>query len=154
MISAFKGGGDADQSALTRIQLMEIGISIFKAHPMLGVGMDNATEIVAPLFYKEYYYLHNNYVELLADGGVVGFVIYYSIYGYLIFILLRYRTLRDRQFNMCIVLLVTILLMDIGAVSYLMKCTYIFVMLFFFCVEKTRRISARSNKDIIAKGII
>ena len=86
LLSLFSGGDDTDQSLITRMNYIEIGMSLFKTHPILGVGINNAR-----VFNYNDVYLHNNYVELLADGGIVGFTIYYSFYAYLLIGLLKNR---------------------------------------------------------------
>lgn len=118
-------------STYTRIKLINLGIKIFKEHPILGIGIDNATELVAGLFYKDYYYLHNNYIELLADGGIIGFGIYYFIYVILFIKLWKNRDFTSGEFNIVCVLFILRLIIDFGMVSYEGKLTYFFLLIFY-----------------------
>ena len=128
MFMAFIGGANADNSSLTRLRLIDLGFNLFKENPVFGVGIDNATMYVASLFSKSYYYLHNNYIELLADGGIIGFASYYIFYIIAFVSMIRY----SREFNISFVLLLLLLIMDLGMVSYYYKETYIIKMIIYF----------------------
>lgn len=83
MLAKFTGVGVADHSTLVRDEFINAGIEVFMQHPVIGVGLDcfrifNAKITGYP------WYAHNNYVEMLADLGLVGFSIYYSGYLYLL----------------------------------------------------------------------
>jgi O-antigen ligase len=79
MFSLVTGVGEVDHSAYIRQQMIYWGIEQFKKTPIVGIGMGNA-RILCQLFYGHDCYLHNNYAELLANGGLVGFLLYYSLY--------------------------------------------------------------------------
>lgn len=59
--------------------LIKTGLNQFWEHPLFGIGFNNgqyaANETIGYVVY-----LHNNFVEVLCNGGIVGFCIYYSIY--------------------------------------------------------------------------
>lgn len=131
---SFLRGGEGDNSTMVRYQIVKTGMEYFRAHPLLGIGMDNA-RFTNP----ERIYLHNNYAELLTDGGIVGLLIYYSIYIYSSVILFKYRKNRDREFSIILVILVLTLMMDYGMVSYYSKETYFYVLLIFLYAEKLKR---------------
>lgn len=65
----------SDFSSYQRATLRESAMETFKKNPLLGVGY---------YCYKQYnkwgLYAHNNYLEILADLGIVGFCMYYSFY--------------------------------------------------------------------------
>jgi O-antigen ligase len=68
--------GDADIST-GRIQFWTIALQIFAAHPILGSGLD--TYGVAYTFYDpqsgffRVEQAHNDYLQTLSDGGILGF---------------------------------------------------------------------------------
>ncbi len=79
---------EMDGSAFNRLILWEIGMRIFEAHPLTGVGLDGfsgAKEAMAreyetqidPLshfmIFGRYRVVHNTYVNWLAEGGLVLF---------------------------------------------------------------------------------
>lgn len=73
-----------DHSDATRKVLINEGMSLFYNHPIFGIGYGNTLSILG-------LYTHNNYVEILASGGIIGFAIYYSMYAYTLIKSVRYR---------------------------------------------------------------
>lgn len=58
-----------------RAELIRFGLELFMENPFLGYGLNNYQ-----LFHWSGAYSHNNYIEVLVSLGIVGFVIYYSIF--------------------------------------------------------------------------
>lgn len=79
LLALVTGNGEIDHSAQVRQDMFNLGISIFKDNPILGIGMGNA-HIYTLKYIGHDCYLHNNYAELLANGGVVGTYLFYRIY--------------------------------------------------------------------------
>lgn len=76
-------GDDVDASTATRMKLIERGLEWFSKSPWFGYGLNGFSNLNAQfLGTQTAYYAHNNFIELLVDYGVMGFVIYYSIYVY------------------------------------------------------------------------
>ena len=100
-----------------RQQMIEYGLTLFKRHPIFGVGIDS---------FRYYYgvegtttfhstYSHNNYIELLADGGLIGFALYYSVY----FIGLRGYFHSKIEYKNCLLLVLIVMLIgDWSTISY------------------------------------
>lgn len=80
--------GDEDTS---RIQLINLGIDNFFDNPILGVGANNFRVLSETIYPGRNFYAHNNYIELLVDVGIIGFLVYYSAYYYL------FLNLKDSQ---------------------------------------------------------
>ena len=127
MLDTFLGNSKTDSSAMVRLQLQEIGLSLFKKHPYFGIGIDNAGIYGGIAFGFEKYYMHNNYVELLADIGIIGTLLYYSIYIVILLKMLWHHKFHDYQFNIMLTILLVHLFLDIGNVSYIDKTTYIYL---------------------------
>lgn len=107
----FNDGGD--KSAITRQEMIEVGMAAFWQKPILGYGLNAFASIYDAEGGREVY-AHNNYVEMLVSGGIVGFVLYY---GYIAKMLFMKRI--DNKFTVYFkALLVAILIADIGCVSY------------------------------------
>ena len=136
--NGFTGNGAADNSSYVRNRMLQIGWEQFKQTPLLGIGMGNTHYIVLEKLGRDTY-LHNNFIELLAGGGVVGFVIYYSMYLYTFVNLWRYRAYKNKEYGICITLMLVLLMMDYGRVSYYSKNQYIYLMLYFLEIEHLKR---------------
>lgn len=131
LLNYFTGRGNTDFSTRARSELVEIGIGLFKSRPFLGVGMDNAKIYGGIAFSFSEYYLHNNYAELLADGGIVGLITYYSMYLYFLFSFIKYRNLKDDEYIMCVVLFATQLIIDYAMVSYDDRVVFLMSLMFY-----------------------
>lgn len=107
-----------------------IGFDQFLKTPVFGIGIGNSLEMLERAGQRRTY-THCNYVELLASGGVVGFFIYYAIYIKLIKGLWRNRMYDIEMTNLCIILIVLMLIMDYGMVTYYDKPQYLYFMCFF-----------------------
>lgn len=64
-----------DQSTMERIYLIQSAFRVWTENFFIGVGWDNFRYFNALQLYA-----HNNYLELLACLGIVGFIIYYGFY--------------------------------------------------------------------------
>ena len=117
----------------------------FYKTPILGIGMGNSLELLASVGQRRTY-LHCNFVEILASGGIIGFVIYYCIYVKLLGGLWKYRKYRSQTTNLCIVLLLLMLIMDYGMVTYYDKQQYLYFMCFFLQLELLKKDSQAEKR--------
>lgn len=138
LIALVTGNGIVDHSAWLRQQYIQVGLEQFVKTPILGIGMNNARLLISQDFGKETY-LHNNYVELLVNGGVVGFAIYYAMYIYLLFSLIKRMKENNKGTVICIAMLIIFLISDYGAVSYYSKSRYVYLAIFFLQDRILRR---------------
>jgi len=70
----------ADGSVNARFLMIQQALEMFSDKPILGYGLNTFAYIT-----RFGAYAHNNYVELLANVGIVGFLIFYiPIFGYLL----------------------------------------------------------------------
>ena len=150
MMNAFLSSNKADESSLTRLRLVEIGQDIFIKNPVKGIGINNAQFIAGRIFHHENYYLHNNYIELLADGGIIGFSLYYSIYAWLLYKYWRCRDFSDLEYNVCAVLLIVRLMMDYGSVSFLDRSAYFYLMFLYLKIVNMKKNSVKHRVRLSA----
>lgn len=136
------GLSETDYSTAARAEYIRIGLRQFWQTPLLGIGMGDSI-LLGAVYQGRAVYLHSNYVELLACGGLVGFICYYALPAYLLYQLLRYRAFRDGEFKVCLVLLVLLLCMDFAMVSYYSKSIYFYFLLFYCC---TQRLKAQATR--------
>lgn len=136
LLFALKGSSGADSSALVRLQMVEIGKELFEKSPIIGVGINNPQLYTASYFGIGNYYLHNNYIEILAGAGIVGFIAYYWIYVELLIGFVKNRNFRDGAYNITVLMMAIRLIMDIGAVTYETKLTYFYLLIFYIEYER------------------
>ena len=74
-------GTSEDGSFNWRELMIQEGWRYFKEKPIFGYGIDNFRYIFGAK-YGFFTYAHNNFIEILVGGGIVGFILYYSIYLY------------------------------------------------------------------------
>ncbi len=139
MLSGLSGGEEMDKSTWERLELRNLGKTLFLQNPIGGVGIDSPRNFSVEAVGREDMYLHDNYIELLAGGGLIGFLLYYWLYAVLLVKLLRRRKARDPEWAVCFLLLILMLLMDYGAVSYHERSTYFYLMPVFLYCENLRR---------------
>lgn len=111
----FTNEGRVDGSTRTRIGLMEDAWKVFLNNPIMGVGLGAFREAT-----RFNVYAHNNFLELLASTGVIGFVSFYWIHFLLILVFLN-RIMKNKAKEMdslLISILITNILHDIGTISY------------------------------------
>ena len=138
MLAGVLGTGKTDSSTLKRLAMIDLGIEWFLKKPIGGVGI-GCPHVLAAQYLNINAYLHNNFAELLCGGGVLGFVIYYAMYVYLFVHLLRYKDADREQFEVCLVWLTLMLIMDYGMVSYYSKSQWFYLMVHFLnisCLKK------------------
>jgi len=105
--------GTLDASMVTRTTMLQEGFDLFLKKPIVGYGLENYRLLS---IYETY--SHSNYIELLTSVGIIGTLIYYSLLIYLLTSSIMERLKGDLRFNIIIIFLITILLMDTALVSY------------------------------------
>lgn len=137
-INSFTGEGKVDSSTEERILFIKAGIEQFLRKPILGIGIGNSSYITLDAAGWSTY-LHNNFVELLATTGIVGFVLYYSVYFYIIINCIKLLNKKNKYINVILVIFITNLILEYGMVSYYTKSTYIYILLGLIVTEKMKR---------------
>ncbi len=112
MMSFFEGDTLADDSVREREFFIVKAIELFKAHPILGYGMNNFSTHMAEINYHHIAYSHNNFTELLATLGIVGFIIYYFMITKMLINLLKnmfYKVKNNYAMNVLFLLMLSII---------------------------------------------
>ncbi len=122
---AFFGGDDeADGSAFTRANMIESAMEMFRDKPILGYGLNTFSKVAGFDTYS-----HNNYIELLANLGLVGMLIYYLpivVYFLKTFFIWRKGT---PEIILALCNIGLFLLNDFASVSYFAMPTHLFLAL-------------------------
>ncbi len=126
MINSLTGQGSIDASTFERQMFISEGWELFLSAPFSGHGFYTFPYINTVAYGK---YAHNNYIELLADMGVTGLVVYYALPIWLLKGLYAiYKKSDDESKNLSILLIILImvtLITDIIFVSYMFPVTYV-----------------------------
>lgn len=134
MMNTFLGKGDMDTSSLMRNNLVELGLFCFSKRPLTGIGMACTHNYAWTNLYFDSY-LHNNYVELLAGGGIFAILIFYAMYVYLIYGFIKNKKNAPEWFAFGVVMIVLMLLADFGRVSYYSKPVLFELMMMFLIIR-------------------
>ena len=103
----------------SRILLIQFGWERFLESPILGHGINcfRFFSNQSSLFLGKNYYAHNNYIELLADIGFVGFFIYYYFAHWYLY--RNYKKMDSKlSKKVILVLLLAIIASDFSWVAY------------------------------------
>lgn len=115
-LSFFSGGlnGTVDNSTLDRSAFIGYAIDAFLSSPFLGLGIDDF-RYVNPI---SLVWSECNFVELLADVGFIGFLLYYLFAAILLKRSLSTSTIKEARTRNVIVLFAVLFFIDTSMVSY------------------------------------
>ena len=118
MLNGLLYGGTNEGSFNLRNQMIEKGWGYFLERPIFGHGINNF-RVLHGAETNFSTYAHNNFIEILVSGGIVGFVIYYSIYAYLLIKLFK-PTFKERELLSIILFSsnIILLVLQVALVSY------------------------------------
>lgn len=126
-----------ENSTQTRLDYIELGWKAFLESPLWGNGIGCAGYALQEE-YGYVTYLHNNYVEILASGGIIGFVLYYTPY-FMVFKKLGRRIFHQNDHDPVLCIAFSLLIMKLaghwGTVMYYSKIEYILLALWISVVN-------------------
>lgn len=117
MFLALNGENGGDMSTIDRLLFSKRALQVFKENKIIGVGLDNFR-------YYNYvkYYAHNNYLEIAADLGIIGLVLYYWFPFKILF-----ECAKKQKYTIVTSLLLVILVMDYITVTYETDSVQLFI---------------------------
>lgn len=101
----------------SQVTLMRRGIDMFLKRPLFGWGIAGFQQYHGEYFGKAFY-SHSNYIELLADYGIIGIVLYYSQYLKCMNKLLTKGLINDHERMIYLPLLISVMVLDVFAVTF------------------------------------
>lgn len=118
LIANLFGEDTSEGSFDARAEMIKLGWNAFLERPIFGYGMSNFSVLYEQVMGTSTY-SHNNFIEILVNGGVVGFILYYFIYGY-IFVKLFKMAFVKRDTTAIILFTINLVLvgLQIAVVSY------------------------------------
>lgn len=144
LINFFKGNGKVDNSAILRHEFIKAGLNQFIETPLFGIGINNSQYITLKVSGFATY-LHNNYVELLSCTGILGFCLYYGTFVYLIIKLLKQVKTKDKMAIISLIILLIVLILDYGMVSYYLKSTYLYILFTMMVTNNKEKLYDKKN---------
>lgn len=126
LLSLITGEGEVDNSSLVRMDLINIAIQKFKDHIFIGSGINSFRTLN-----KYRVYAHNNYVELLADVGLIGTILYYSMRVMMTYNLIIMYFKKKKNVFIALTFSLLIFLLDYGIVTYYSDITTVYLAISF-----------------------
>lgn len=117
----FRNTGSGDVSASERSILIANALKYFYQRPIFGWG-SHSFAYLSEVFLGKNIYSHNNFVELLCDLGIIGFILYYAFYAKKIVSMIKMeRTEKysgDKHIILFLAGMITLLILDYWTISY------------------------------------
>ncbi len=132
MLDGMFGEGTSEISFRDRQMMITNGMRYFWERPIFGHGLAN----YAILFGRDTgweVYSHNNFIEMLVNGGIVGFVIFYFIYAFLIIKLWK-PAFKDKNKLATILLIVNVVLLVLHRAFIAYNTTYAHLAIMLACM--------------------
>lgn len=131
--------GTTDKSLIERQYYMKTAISLFKSKPIFGHGGNSFISHMRDIGYSHIAYSHNNFTELLCTLGIIGFLIYYSFWFFIILKtinILKSGNENDKQISILFLTIELLLvILDYGCVSYIMEFNMFLLCLFYIYLK-------------------
>lgn len=121
LFESFTGKEVSDYSVNERSFFRSTAMKLFLENPIIGIGINNFAAYMEQIGYSHVAYSHCNYTEILSNLGIIGFGIYYYIYGYIVVksikLFKRYKEGKPELYYP-IALIFVLLIFEYGFVSY------------------------------------
>lgn len=118
----------SDNSLYRRRFFINLAKEMFKESPIFGKGLRTFGLKLMKEYGQSWAYSHNNYWQLLSELGIVGFVLYYWLYGLCIVRLAKNFIKKKSPISgVFLVMLLMIMCMEYGFVDYYTKSVQITV---------------------------
>lgn len=141
LIANFTGDGVVDNSTKLRMLYIEYGISWFRTNPVIGYGIDNYRELLFRNIGVATY-SHNNYIEILVNLGLIGFIVYYSAYINILKNSIKFAVkYGDILYSFIFTIILTILIGQYGYVVYSDFLTNLILCISFSLINVRRKIN-------------
>ena len=92
-----------DESTNQRLRFYKAAIQSIIQNPVLGIGIGNwkihSIEYDKPFMedYKVPYHVHNDYLEFIAELGIIGFILFFGIFVWLFFLV--FSSIKSREYH-------------------------------------------------------
>ncbi len=132
------GDFSVDVSTAERAEFAISGLETFTKEPITGFGIGSSYKLLNGTYY------HNNYVQLLVETGIIGFIFYYA------FMFSIFKGLYRRKSNdiskLLISLLIIIIVCDFTNTTYYHKINFVFYAMAVSFINNTKSDNKKINK--------
>ena len=119
---------EVDNSLYMRSYYIELAKRMFAESPLLGKGMGNFAKIIDNVYMLDGVYSHNNFWQILSELGLIGFLIYYSMYFVIIIRLAKGAFINKSRMNMLfLTFMILLVVLETGLVTYNSKMPHIVI---------------------------
>lgn len=137
-IKSISGERGGDHSTQLRMNMVKDGWKVFKERIPIGYGADNYRYVSSFGTYS-----HNNFIEILVDFGLIGFMLYYLIY---LNVLKNLVGLKKNSSKALLCIFLVRFMMEIAMVPYYDKTHWIMMALFLIDDENLKyRLGGEKN---------
>lgn len=142
LFSVFLNTDGISNSDQGRMNMINYGWNMFKENPLFGNGADAFKHLSG--FNK---YSHNNFIELLANFGAIGFILFYYMYVIIIKELFLIAKKGDTFSKFLLTYFIMRVISDYGNVSYYDRFNYIMIAVGVSYILKKRGIGCVKKKE-------
>lgn len=138
-----------DSSMVTRLSLIDKAKQAIQLSPYTGWGLDNFSY----LFNKGENYTHNNFLEILVSSGLIGFVIYYAKYVYIIISLASCRKFADvankKNIDIFLTLIFVMIVLEYWQITYYTRKFMIVWILILAYTQSRKRLRKSTENNLL-----
>lgn len=138
-------GARIDYSTYDRQLMLISGFQQFIKTPILGIGI-GASGYLTQIVLGQNTYLHNEYIEILATGGIIGFILQFAPILRILVNNWKYRKVSSEA-QLCTIIMAIYLTNGFAAVQYFSKLSYVLFAISLACYLSVNR-ENREMKDI------
>ncbi len=117
-----------DNSLYMRSYYIDLAQRMFSESPILGKGLGNFAKIIDNVYMLHGVYSHNNFWQVLSELGLLGFIIYYSLYFIIIVRLAKGAFIKKSRINLLfLIFMLMLVVLEVGVVTYNSKMPHIVI---------------------------
>jgi len=142
LLKTLEGRGRSGSSANVRMNMITEGWRLYKDRILTGFGANNYRIVSGFRTYA-----HNNFIEILVDYGLIGFILYYTIY---VNVLKNLWNAKSSAGKGLIAIFLVRFFMEVALVSYNSKIHW--VLFAFFIIKPQKLIGEKGNEKNIEEA--
>lgn len=131
LFNSLSKNGEVDTSLIVRAQMRSAAIKGWLQKPIFGNGFDTFQYYRSPELVngRSHGYSHCNHTELLFNGGIVYWLLYYSIFAWVIWKVISNKSTSSKYRALAVAVVISQIILDYGGVFYDTITTQVFLMM-------------------------